>query len=176
MTSHTQHPTPPASPSSFSLHPSAFLTMPRHDRDNEVLARVIADYGVSQQQLADATGISHSFISRVFAGQYAAPPALLRAIWNRTRDQRVARVALGDRVLDQIAERPTDPHYDQRQALVIQSAHAIGIVAEQLAKLAAGRGSSPALRAAMLDATRLMRTLDSHLQTAPPGGEVDHAA
>jgi hypothetical protein len=160
---HTCLPTPTAVPAPTPV-------MPTHDHDNQVLYRVLADHGLDQAILAADTGISHSFLSRVFSGQYSAPPVLLRAMWARTRDHRVLRVALGDAALDELHTQPTD----QRRALVVQTAVSLGMVSDALARLAADRGSPSSLRAAMADASRCMRALDSHLQTAATApGKVD---
>lgn len=150
-------PTPAAEP-----HPTP--TMPRHDHDNSILTQVASSYGVTGEKLAQATGISATYISRIFSGQYAAPPPVLRALWDITRDHRVARVALGEHCLEQIRSEPTDPRHN----LVYQASAAMSAVSDGIAAFYSGQSATADLQATITEAGRALRELHANLDTPEP--------
>ena len=74
-------------------------SMPIQNGFNETLSAVLDDHRISQTQLAEATGLAKGYISRVVAGHHPVNPAITRYVYQRTKDQRIARMALGDGVL-----------------------------------------------------------------------------
>ncbi|MBL0920725.1 MAG: helix-turn-helix transcriptional regulator [Phycisphaerales bacterium] len=69
--------------------------MPEKRRDTEIVLRVMHRHGVTPGELADATGLSESYISRMLSGQY--PIHLHAAVWlhAQTQDHELRRYLLG---------------------------------------------------------------------------------
>jgi len=104
--------------------------VPTSSRSNEVLRDVMDQHQITQAWLADETGFNTSYISRVLDSQYAIPPEIVRALWGQTRDQRVARIALGmgEHVVVTVAPRPCEWCQAQNDA-VHHIAHALSLIA-----------------------------------------------
>ena len=70
--------------------------VPASTRANEVLNQVLAEHDLSQAWLCDETGFESSYVSRILSNQYAVPTEMVRAVWRKTGDHRVAALVLGE--------------------------------------------------------------------------------
>lgn len=69
--------------------------MPDAQGLNDLVVAVAVDHEITAAELARMTGHHDSYIKRIFSGQYACPLSVTRALWRRTRDQRILDAALG---------------------------------------------------------------------------------
>lgn len=70
--------------------------MPEARRDLEIVLRLMREHGLGNRDLADATGLSDSYISRMLSGQYPVHLAVVRWLHALTRDAELRRFLLGD--------------------------------------------------------------------------------
>lgn len=144
--------------------------LPVQTRSNEVVAQVVADHGLSQAWICDATGLDSGFVSRVLQGQYSVPPAILSALWRRTKDQRIAHVALGEFEHILISLPPDAPEWPA----IVQNA--MGHAATAIASLAEHQAEPPgsglthnqSLKARVLDAIRSLVTVIKRIDAHAP--------
>lgn len=114
--------------------------VPVSTRTNEIVGQVMADHDLSQAWLCDQTGYDSGHISRVLQGQYSVPPAVLAALWMRTKDQRIARAALGEHQHLVLSLPDAAPEWREAAGAAIQSA------GEAIAHLASHPDEAPAAR------------------------------
>lgn len=69
-------------------------------RANELLGSVIADAGLTHDQVADGSGYSREHVTRVLLGQYAVPPEIIAYVWRVTHDRRVITAVFGPEAAD----------------------------------------------------------------------------
>lgn len=71
------------------------LPMPSNSDHTATILHVMHEHGVSQQMLAERSGLSPGTISRICSGQFGVSASVTQALWQLTHDDRVVQLALG---------------------------------------------------------------------------------